>query len=377
MNKISNLENKNLNTKNRETNIELENLELYKQIVEHMTESIWIWDNNNNSIYINSIFCNITWYSQEEIIWKNYTDFLLKNSSKNIKQIQKIKKTIRYETKLKTKNWHFIPVLCSWTSTKNWWTVLTISDLSELESLKQAEINLKKINKTKDEFVSIVWHELRTPLTSIRWYLSMILDWDMWEINSEVRKSLNHTYDSSIRLIKLVNDVLSIWKIESWKMEYYMKNVKIIDIVNSVHRDIDLEIRNKKIDFKIKIDKELSDLYINTDEDKLKQVFLNLLTNSLKFTPEKWKIIFKISKINNYVRFEIIDTWIWIPKDKIILLFNKFSQVESSMQRQNDTWLWLWLAICKNFINEFGSDIKVSSEVWKWSNFYFDLELND
>lgn len=365
---------------NNSFNIELGNLEIYKQIVEHMTESLWIWDNKNNTIYINSVFCKITWYSWEDIIWKNYSVFMDENSIKNLDKIQKNKKnkkTIKYETKLKTNKWKLIPVLCSWISTQNWWTVLTISDLSEVESLKQAELNLKNLNKTKDEFISIVWHELRTPLTSIRWYLSMILDWDMWEINSEVKKSLNHTYDSSIRLINLVNDVLSIWKIEAWIMEYYMKDVKITDLIESIYRDIDLEMKHKKINFSIKIDKKLNNSFLFTDIDKLKQVFLNLLTNALKFTQENWSITLKATKVKNNVKFEVIDNWIWIPEDKLGILFTKFSQVESSMQRQNDTWLWLWLAICKNFINQFGSEIKVDSKVWKWSNFYFELGMKN
>ncbi len=363
---------------NNNSNIELWNLEIYKQIVEHMTESLWIWDNNNNTIYTNSVFCKIVWYSQEDVIWKNYSVFMEENSLKNLEKIHKTwknKKTIKYETKLKNKKWDLIPVLCSGTSTQNWWTVLTISDLSEVESLKQAELNLKNLNKTKDEFISIVWHELRTPLTSIRWYISMILDWDMWEINPEVKKSLNHTYDSSVRLITLVNDVLSIWKIEAWKMEYYMNDVKIIDLLESTYRDIDLEMKHKKINFELNIDKKLKNSYINTDIDKLKQVFLNLLTNALKFTPENWNITLKASKIKDEVKFEVIDDGIGIPEDKIEILFTKFSQVESSMQRQNDTWLGLGLAICKNFINQFGSDIHVESKIWKWSNFYFELKL--
>ena len=359
-------------------NIELWNLEIYKQIVEHMTESLWIWDEKDNTIYINNIFCDITWYELEEVIWKNYSNFWDKKNIEIINKIHWIKeiwKNIKYEATIKAKNWKLIPVLCSWTSTENWWIVLMISDLRELKSLKQAEQDLIKINKTKDEFISIVWHELRTPLTSIRWYLSMILEWDMWEINSEVKKSLNHSYDSSVRLIKLVNDILSIWKIESGKMEYYMSDINIIDLITSVYKDIHLEIKNKWIEFKIDFDKNLTDVTINTDKDKLKQVFLNLLTNALKFTEKWWQIILKASKINNKVRFEIIDTWVWIQKDKLDILFTKFSQVESSMQRQNTSWLGLWLAICKNFIQEFGSEIKIESEPWKGSNFYFDLEL--
>ena len=102
---------------------------------------------------------------------------------------------------------------------------------------------------------------------------------------------------------------------------------------------------------------------------------MNLLTNALKFTKEWWNITFKISKNSSKARFEIIDTWVWIPKDKLDILFNKFSQVESSMQRQNTSWLGLWLAISKSVLKEFNSEIKVESELDVGSNFYFDLEL--
>jgi len=154
-----------------------------------------------------------------------------------------------------------------------------------------------------------------------------------------------------------------------------MKDIKIKDLAKSVYRDIHLEIEKKWIWFNLDIDSNLEFIEINTDKDKLKQVLLNLLTNALKFTKEWWNITFKISKNSSKARFEIIDTWVWIPKDKLDILFNKFSQVESSMQRQNTSWLGLWLAISKSVLKEFNSEIKVESELDVGSNFYFDLEL--
>ena len=363
---------------NQNTNIELWNLEIYKKIVEHMNESLWIWDKNNNTIYTNSIFCEILWYSIEKIIWANYCDFWNDDSIKILDKINSntIKqKKIKYEAIIKSKKWELIPVLCSGSPTENWWTVLMISDLRELKSLKEAKQNLIKLNNTKDEFISIVWHELRTPLTSIRWYLSMIIDWDMWEVNNEIKKALNHSYDSSVRLIGLVNDVLSIWKIESWKIEYNYNYYKISDIINSIYDELNLEIKEKWLDFFVDFDHNLKDFEIHVDKDKLKQVFINLISNSIKFTKKWWSITIRSTKVWKNVKFEIIDTWIWIEKNKLNILFNKFSQVESSMQRQNTSWLWLWLAISQNFIKEFDSKIEVDSELWKWSNFYFELIL--
>ncbi len=226
-----------------------------------------------------------------------------------------------------------------------------------------------------DEFISIVWHELRSPLTSIRWYISMILEWDMWEISTEARRSLNHCYDSSVRLINLVNDILAISKIESWKMEYYMKNINITDLLKSVYNDIFLEVENKNVSLEIEIDKNLKEKQINIDSDKIRQVFINMINNAVKFTDVWWKIIIKATKIKNKVKFEIIDNGIWIPKEKIDTIFEKFSQIESSLQRNNTSWLGIWLALCKNFIKDFWSEIKVKSELWKWSTFSFELNI--
>lgn len=354
-------------------NIEINNLEIYKQIVKHINDWIWIWDKNNKTIYVNEIFCNLSWYSVEEIIKKDYS-LLFEN--KDIEDIKlEEEKSIKYEEKLKTKKWKRIPVLCSWSLTINSWKVLIVSDLSELNSLKQAEKDLIKINKTKDEFISIVWHELRTPLTSIRWYLSMFLDWDMWDINEKMKRPLIHIYDSSVRLISIVNDVLSISKIESWKMEYHIEKVEILKVIESVRKDIEIEAKIKNINFNVIFDKNLEKEKINVDKDKLKQVFLNLLTNALKFTKDWWNIDLKATKIKDSVKFEVIDNWIWIPDDKLNMLFKKFSQVESSLQRHNTSWLWLWLVISKNILKKFNSKIELISKQWEWSNFFFELEL--
>ena len=226
-----------------------------------------------------------------------------------------------------------------------------------------------------DEFISIVWHELRTPLTSIRWYISMILEWDMWDVSPEARKALNHCYDSSVRLINLVNDVLALSKIESWKMEYYMQDIMITELLKLVYNDVFLEIENKWVNFEIEIDKNLKWKEINIDPDKIRQVFINLINNAVKFTDIWWKIIIKASKVKNKVKFEVIDNGIWIAKEKIKEIFEKFSQIESSMQRQNTTGLGIWLALCKNFIKDFWSEIEVKSQVWEWSNFSFELNL--
>lgn len=231
------------------------------------------------------------------------------------------------------------------------------------------------MEKVNWEYISIIWHEMRTPLTSIRWYLSMILEWDMWDISPEARKALNHCYDSSVRLIKLVNDILVLSKIENWKMEYYPSKINITNFLKSVYNDIFIEAEEKKIDVKIEIDKNLKQKNIFYDENRLKQVFINLISNAIKFTDLWGKLVIKASINWKNVLFEIIDNWVGIAKEELEKIFEKFSQASCDLQRHNSCWLGIWLALVKNILKDFKSQINVKSEIWKWSNFYFELNL--
>lgn len=228
--------------------------------------------------------------------------------------------------------------------------------------------------KQETEYLSIIWHELRTPLTSIRWYLSMILEWDMWEISNEARKSLNHCYDSSVRLIKLVNDILVLSKIENWKMEYFYSEIEITKFLKSVYNDFFIEAEEKWVEIEIQIEHSLKNKKIFYDSDRLKQVFINLVSNALKFTENWGKIIIKVSPVDEKILFEIIDNWAWIPAENLEKIFEKFGQIDWSLQRNNKFWLGIGLALVRNILKDFWSEIKVKSEIKKWSNFYFELK---
>ena len=228
--------------------------------------------------------------------------------------------------------------------------------------------------KQETEYLSIIWHELRTPLTSIRWYLSMILEWDMWEISDEARKSLNHCYDSSVRLIKLVNDILVLSKIENWKMEYFYSEIEITKFLKSVYNDFFIEAEEKWVEIEIQIEYSLKNKKIFYDSDRLKQVFINLVSNALKFTENWGKIIIKVSPVEEKILFEIIDNWAWIPAENLEKIFEKFGQIDWSLQRNNKFWLGIGLALVRNILKDFWSEIKVKSELKKWSNFYFELK---
>jgi len=191
------------------------------------------------------------------------------------------------------------------------------------------------------KYISIIWHELRTPLTN------------------------------------LTNDILMLSKIESWKMEYYPSKFKILDFIKSVQNDVFVEAEEQKVELEIEIEKSLKNKSIYYDKDRLKQVFINLISNAIKFTPENKKVIVKASQREKNILFEIIDNWIWIPEDQLQKVFEKFAQVSCDLQKSNKCWLWIWLTITKNILKDIWSEIKVTSQVWKWSNFFFELKLLD
>ena len=152
---------------------------------------------------------------------------------------------------------------------------------------------------------------------------------------------------------------------------------KILDFIKSVQNDVFVEAEEQKVELEIEIEKSLKNKSIYYDKDRLKQVFINLISNAIKFTPENKKVIVKASQREKNILFEIIDNWIWIPEDQLQKVFEKFAQVSCDLQKSNKCWLWIWLTITKNILKDIWSEIKVTSQVWKWSNFFFELKLLD
>lgn len=353
-------------------------LEMYEKIVEHMSESIWIWDKDERTVYANPNFCKLLWYSLEEMIWRESYDFRDEESSKTVANNNEIRQeweASKYEWVLKAKDWTLIPVLCSWTPIPGGWTVWIMTDLREMKSLKKVEEDLKQLNKVKDEFISIVGHELRTPLTIIKWYIWMVLDGDMWEVNEQVKYALTQSHESSLSLIALINDMLDLSKMEAWNMSYYDDTIDILKSWEKLYNDLNIIAKEKWLNLEFVTEGEFTKNTMFIDINKLKQVIINLINNALKFTKKWWTVRFKIIDKWTKVLFEVEDTWIWISKEKLDKIFDKFFQVDSYMQRTVE-WLWLWLAISQWIINHYQSSINVESTEWVWTKFFFEIKKN-
>lgn len=352
------------------------------------TDSKWV------IISINKNFLQMVWYAEDVVVWKVYLpDF--SNDSCSIKwvcnipiiakeEVLEIKKTL-----LQQNTWKWI-IKNKWRWWNFFWTsasivpivdlndevieyVVILTDVTDLEiaqqKIKISYNKLKELDLKKDEFLNIASHELRTPITSIKWYISMILDWDAWDIWEEVKLYLSQVYRSSDRLLGLVNDMLDISKIESWREEFNNEDVNIVALIKETADEVKHLFKSKNQIIEINIDFE--NFVYNTDANKLKQILLNLLWNANKFTPDSWKILIK-SFQNDYLYIQVIDSWIGIKQEDFGKIFEKFWQVKNSLTR-DISWTGLGLPIVKAIVEKMWWFIEVQSEPNKWSTFTIKL----
>jgi PAS domain S-box-containing protein len=224
----------------------------------------------------------------------------------------------------------------------------------------------KIIERSRDEFFSIASHELRTPLTAIRGNVSMINDMFADEIkNPEVKDMLKDIHESSLRLIGIVNDFLNTSRLEMGKMEFKKEELDISDLITDILKEYKAASVAGKV--KIKFTKPKTKLpLVLADKDKVREVLVNLIGNSLKFT-EKGSITITPTVEKEFVEVTVTDTGRGISAENQALLFRKFQQAGDSLYTRDTTkGTGLGLYISKLIIEGMGGSIRlVSSEVDK------------
>lgn len=194
------------------------------------------------------------------------------------------------------------------------------------KELKSANTELLQLDKAKSEFISIASHQLLTPLTPIRGYSSMLLEEDFGKINEKQEKAIKMIYESSVRLVNLVNDLLDISRIERGAIEYNFTPVDLAELIKSVIEELTPRAKDKKLYLQF-VRSEENIPKINADEDKMREVLLNLIDNSIKYS-SSGKITIDIKRDGNDVVFGVSDQGIGIKSADMPLLFKKFSRSE-------------------------------------------------
>ncbi|MDO8474511.1 MAG: ATP-binding protein [bacterium] len=260
-----------------------------------------------------------------------------------------------------------------------------MSEIKQREELQQAYAKLKELDEAKSEFVSIASHQLRTPLTAIKGYMSMIMEGSYGNLNEAQQKPMKSVYESNERLIRLVNDLLNISRIESGKIDMKWAKKNIADIIKNVVEEMDIKAKEKKL--KLVFEKPEESLpELSLDEEKIRNVLLNILDNAIKYT-KKGKIIIRAytkqeedvrrstSNTPSNIMIEVKDTGDGMTQEELSHLFESFSRGGAGT-RMSTEGAGLGLYIAKQFMKLHKGKIWAESEGrGEGSTFFIELPV--
>lgn len=347
--------------------------EKYRVLAETSADGVLTIDPLGRLTYVNPSFEKMCGRRKSQILATLFRDYLSEDSIYLFQQIsldirKKDEKIENVELELVDSDGYIIPIEVNVAPLKkdNEFAGIecTVRDITER---KKIEDELKKSERLKTEFMNIAAHELKSPVTPIKGYLDLIIqDRDASEkVKNWARISLRN----SMRLMKLVNDILDVSRLDSDTMRFDMEKLNPSEILKEVSEDIKPVIDEKKIEFKNYIQKNLPNIL--GDRNRLLQVLKNLLVNAIKFT-DNGSIILKAEKEDKYILISVEDTGIGISSDELKKIFTKFYQAYTGDDRKNEG-TGLGLFICKEIIGKHNGEIWAESELGKGSKFVIKL----
>lgn len=228
----------------------------------------------------------------------------------------------------------------------------------------------RKIDMMKAEFISTVSHELRTPLTSILGSLGLVRGTMIGELPPAARPMIEIAYSNSERLVRLINDILDMEKIESGKMRFEMKPV---DLMGAIEQALQAnQGYAERYNVRFVLAAGMAGAKVNADPDRLSQVLANLLSNAAKFSPSDAEVTVAVGRAGSLLRVEVADKGRGIPEEFRGRIFRKFSQADSSDTRQKGG-TGLGLSIAKALVERMGGRIGYDTEVGAGTTFFFEL----
>ena len=242
-----------------------------------------------------------------------------------------------------------------------------LKELCELQnSINMMVDSIEKQENLRKQLTADMAHELRTPLTSVSTHLEAMIT-GLWEPSEE---RLESCFEELNRITTLVKDLERLANVENGCYKLQKSPFDMFELVKRVSDNFEYKIKEKKIQFELIGEKVL----IEADQDRIFQVVTNILSNAIKYTSEKDKIIIKLYKESQYAIFEIADSGIGIPKEEVVHIFERFYRADKSRNRKTGG-TGIGLAIAKSIVEAHSGKIEVKSVLGEGSIFKVYLPL--
>jgi PAS domain S-box-containing protein len=258
-----------------------------------------------------------------------------------------------------------------------------IEDISEIYEARKTQekdaiiqlqlAEIKKMEKLKDGFSSMMTHELKTPLTPIMGHCEMLKESGLLgDLNQDQLDSINKIAENALRLERLIGDVMLAQRLEIGQMNFDKQKFEVTKLMSDIHNDYSQTMKEKQIEF---VNSTQENLSLWTDKNRVRQVIDNLIQNAVDFTPKNnGRIEIGAKNEDDKIVFYVKDNGMGIPKEVQPNMFKKFYQVDASHRRKH-TGTGLGLVICKGMVEGLGGGIWFESEPGKNTNFYFSIPV--
>lgn len=361
-------------------------ISLLSRAIEQSPVSIIITDKDGNIEYVNSKFTELTGYTMEEIKGKNPR--FLQSGEQTNEFYQELWKTI-----LSDKEWHG-EFHNKKKNGDSYWESAVISsilnkdgeiayficaklDITEKKLMLQDLINAKEhaeeSDRLKSAFLANMSHEIRTPMNGILGFAGLLKEPGLSGDDQE--KFIGIIEKSGARMLNIINDIISISKIECGQMETFLAETNVNLQIEYIYSFFKPEVEKKGMQIFIGRSLPEKDATIITDSEKIYAILTNLVKNAIKFS-HAGIIEIGCERKNNFLEFYVKDTGVGIREDLKEIVFDRFRQ-GSELINRNYEGAGLGLSISKAYVEMLGGEIRVESELGKGSDFYFTIHCNN
>ena len=238
------------------------------------------------------------------------------------------------------------------------------------QTVVRAKEELERASKFKDQFLSTMSHELRTPLNAVLGFSDLLTEERYGPLNDRQRRYINHIHTGGTHLLRLINDILDLSKIEAGRLHLAIEDVSVSKCFAEALDTLRPLADKKSQTF---VQHPTGDLCVRADGTRFKQILMNLVGNAIKFTPEHGKIELAAKAAGEFVRIEVRDSGPGIPPAEQRRIFEAFYRLSHSSKAPEGT--GLGLAITQRLVQLHGGELSIESEAGSGSSFFFTLPI--